>query len=138
VPGLLGRLLMRGHADPKSRAELARIGEDAAARYLQSQGYAILERNYQTPLGEIDIIARQGQELVFVEVKSRTPSDSFAPSGSVTQHKRRKLVKLAQFYMARRARRDQRCRFDVVEVTLTETGGVVNVRLIQGAFLVGG
>lgn len=129
---------MRGQPEPKSRAELARIGEDAAARCLQSRGYAILERNYRTDLGEIDIIARQGKDLVFAEVKSRTPSDSFAPAGSVTQHKRSKLVKLAQLYVASRARRDERCRFDVVEVTLTESGSVLDARVIQGAFLARG
>jgi len=133
--GLLGRLLMRGNSEPKSRAELAKIGENIAARYLQSQGYAILERNYRTDIGEIDIVARHGEDLVFVEVKSRTPSESFAPSESVTQAKRVKLVKLAQLYVATRTRKDERCRFDVVEVTLSESGSPMNVRLIPGAFL---
>jgi len=128
---------MWGKSRPKSRGELARIGEDAAARYLQSRGYAILERNYRTNLGEVDIVARHGGDLVFVEVKSRTSSDSFAPAESVTRSKRDKLVKLAQLYMATRARKEERCRFDVVEVTLNETGSVVNVRLIRGAFLAG-
>jgi putative endonuclease len=126
---------MRGNSQPRSRSELAKIGEDIAARYLQSQGYAILERNYRTDIGEIDIIARHGKDLVFVEVKSRTPSEAFAPSESVTQAKRAKLVKLAQIYVARRTRKDERCRFDVVEVTLSETGDPLNVRLIPGAFL---
>jgi putative endonuclease len=123
--------------EPKSRRELAHIGEDTAARYLQGQGYAILERNYRASFGEIDIIARHGKELVFVEVKSRTPDASFAPAESITRAKRSKLSKLAQFYLARSARRDERCRFDVVEVTLSERGGVLGVRLTPGAFLRG-
>ncbi|UCH33048.1 MAG: YraN family protein [Armatimonadota bacterium] len=128
---------MWGQSEPKSRRELGRIGEDIAARYLQSRGYAILERNYRTKLGEIDIVARHGADLVFVEVKSRTPSDTFAPAESVTHAKRDKLVKLAQVYMASRARREERCRFDVVEVTLTEVGSAVDVRVVEGAFLTG-
>ena len=128
---------MRSEPEPRSRAELAQIGEDAAARYLQSRGYAILERNYRTDLGEIDIVARHGGDLVFVEVKSRTPSASFAPSESVTQSKRSKLAKLAQVYLATRARKEERCRFDVVEVSLTEAGVILNVRVIPGAFLIG-
>jgi len=128
---------MWGKSEPKSRGELAQVGENAAARYLQAHGYAILERNYRTDLGEIDIVARHGRDLVFVEVKSRTPSDSFSPAESVTRAKREKLVKLAQFYLAVSARKNERCRFDVVEVTLTETGEVLNIRLTPGAFLAG-
>ena len=128
---------MWGKPQPKGRPELARIGEDAAARYLQAQGYAILERNYRTDLGEVDLIARHGGDLVFVEVKSRTPSDSFAPGESVTRAKRGKLVRLAQVYLGARARRDERCRFDVVEVALEDTGEVLSVRVIPGAFLAG-
>jgi putative endonuclease len=135
VAGLLGRLLMWGKSEPKSRPELAQIGENAAARYLQAQGYAIIERNYRTDIGEIDIVARHGGDLVFVEVKSRTPSSAFAPAESVTQAKRNKLVKLAKLYVATRARKEERCRFDVVEVALEETGHVLNVRVIPGAFL---
>lgn len=157
MPGLLARIAARRKARPKARAERARIGEDTAARYLQSRGYTILARNYRTKLGEIDILARDHSDLVFVEVKSRAPSDSFAPAQSVTRNKRRKLVKLARWYMATQvpkprrnwgrdggraqpdlaARREERCRFDVVEVTLDESGGVTDVRLIAGAFLAG-
>ena len=128
---------MRAKPEPRSHEEVAQIGENAAARYLQSRGYAILERNYRTDLGEIDIIARQGKDLVFVEVKSRTPSNSFAPSQSVTQAKRSRLARLARVYMATRARKDERCRFDVVEVAVSETGSIIAVRLIPGAFMMG-
>jgi len=135
--GLLGRMIAGRTAGAHPRAERARIGEDAAARFLQSRGYAILARNYRTNLGEIDILARDHSDLVFVEVKSRGPTDSFAPAESVTRRKRGKLVNLARWYMAAQSRREERCRFDVVEVTLDEGGAVTDVRLIAGAFLVG-
>ena len=138
MAGLLGRLVGRRKLRPKSRKELARIGEDAAARYLQSRGYSIVERNYRTDLGEIDIIARQGRDLVFVEVKSRTPSDSFSPAESVTRAKRDKVVKLARLYIAQHRSQEERCRFDVAEVALADSGRVISVRLIAGAFLAKG
>lgn len=129
---------MWGKRQPKTRAQLARIGEHAAARYLQSRGYAILERNYRSQLGEVDIIARHGPDLVFVEVKSRTPQDAFAPADSVTPAKRAKLARLARYYVAARACGEERCRFDVAEVSLNDDGGVVGVRVIAGAFVARG
>jgi len=117
-----------------SRPQLGRIGEDAAARYLQSQGYAILERNYRGPRAEVDLIARQGGLLVFVEVKARLAPAPLAPAQSVTAHKQQRLASVARHYLATRAQGDWQVRFDVVEVMISPAGRVQDLRLIRGAF----
>lgn len=117
-----------------SRPQLGRIGEDAAARYLQSHGYAILERNFRGPLGEVDVIARQGDTLVFVEVKARSANSPLPPAASVTLRKQQQVVRLAKHYLATRTRGEWPVRFDVVEVVLASPDQVAEVRLIQGAF----
>jgi len=117
-----------------SRAQLGRIGEDVAARYLQAKGYTIIERNFRCSLGEIDIIAKQAGELVFVEVKTRTTEDVARPSDSVTAAKQNHLAKAAEVYLLRRVKGEWRCRFDVVEVLLTGRGQIVQVDILTGAF----
>ncbi|NIM04440.1 MAG: YraN family protein [Armatimonadetes bacterium] len=113
---------------------LAKIGEEAAARLLRARGYRVLERNYRSRGGEIDIIARQGSELVFAEVKSRSREDFGTPAQGVGKGKRRKLVNLAQGYIANRLRREVAWRFDIVEVWLTPDGKVRRTNIIPGAF----
>lgn len=79
-----------------SRQALGRWGEDMAAEFLENQGYLILERNCRTPYGEIDLVAQDGDVLVFVEVKTRT-SDAYGfPEESITSQKREHLISTAQ------------------------------------------
>jgi putative endonuclease len=102
-------------SDPRS--QLGADGEEAACRLLRRSGYRILERNYRTRLGELDAIAHQGGELVFVEVRSRTGGDFGSGADSVGPAKQRQLVKMAQFYIQdKRVDERQACRFDVVEM----------------------
>jgi putative endonuclease len=100
-----------------ARQNLGHGGEDMAAAYLQASGYRILARNYRTRLGEIDIVARDGNILVFVEVKvRRTPSFGSAKD-AITAAKRRRLSMLALQYLKSPAgRRYTKARFDVVAV----------------------
>jgi putative endonuclease len=113
------------------RKLLGREGEDRAARFLVDQGYRILERNYRTRNGEIDLIALHNGEVVFVEVKTRT-SDAFgAPELAVTPQKQRKMIKAALGYIKYKKLHQVPCRFDVVAISpATERG----VELIQNAF----
>lgn len=127
-------LLRRKQTEPLARSALARIGEEAAARALLDRGYRIIERNYRSRGGEIDLIARQGNELVFVEVKARTRTDYGTPAQGVTRAKERKLIGLADSYVAGRVRREVRWRFDIVEVYLTPAGKVTQVNVLPGAF----
>jgi putative endonuclease len=119
-----------------TRAQLGKIAEDAAARYLQVHGYAILERNWRCPLGEIDIVARQGKELVFVEVKGRTSDELARPADAVNARKQERLAALARAYLARSIEGECPCRFDVVEVLMTGGGAVSEITLWRGAFIV--
>jgi len=117
-----------------SRLVLGRIAEEAAARLLAARGYRLLERNYRSRGGEIDIIARQGKEMVFVEVKSRSREDFGTPAQSVGKTKQRKLAELAQGFVAHRLRREVPWRFDIVEVWLTPAGKVLRTNILPGAF----
>jgi putative endonuclease len=117
-----------------SHTELGRLGENAAARFLQAKGYAIIERNFRCPRGEIDIIAKHSGELVFVEVKTRTTQDVARPADSVTADKQERLAKAAEVYLLRKAKGEWRCRFDVVEVLMTPHGRILQIDLLGGAF----
>ena len=98
-----------------NRQELARRGEDLAAEALTARGLEILARNYRFREGEIDIIARDGECVVFVEVKTRT-GPFFPPCASVDGRKQRRLRTLATHWLAEQRSLDRPCRFDVVAV----------------------
>jgi len=105
---------------------------------LRRRGYRILERNFRCRLGEIDLVAREKGELVFIEVKTRTSTHFGLPQEAVNWHKQRRLSRLAQFYLASRGLTEMNCRFDVVAVLLTD-GGKPQVEIIKDAFpLLGG
>ncbi len=102
------------------RGDLGRRGEAQAARELRRRGYVILERRWRCRLGEIDIVAREGEVLVVVEVKARSRADYGPPIDAVDRKKRRKLEKLARAYLqAKRRREDVSLRFDLVGVTFS-------------------
>ena len=100
----------------KATDQLGRQSEDLAAEFLAQKGYQILERNFRSPWGEIDIIAQDRDFLVFVEVRSLS-TDYFAqPDETITRAKKRKLVKSAQFYFQKKKLRETLSRFDVVSI----------------------
>jgi putative endonuclease len=75
-------------------------GEEIATKYLNKRGYAIIARNARTPYGEIDIVARQGEVMIFVEVKTLTSSKNFFPEQNVTARKREHMLACAEHYAA--------------------------------------
>ncbi len=103
-------------SDP--RQSLGKAGEEFAERYLKRQGYAIVERNYRCPLGEIDLIALDKRAVVFVEVKTRRVDTSGAPLESVNGAKQRRLKRAAQHYLNRHRLHDRDVQFDVVGISL--------------------
>jgi putative endonuclease len=107
-------------------------GEGLAAARLEREGYEILERQYRTRAGEIDIVARDGDCLVFVEVKTREGLEHGSPAEAVTPQKQRRIVAMAADFLARHEVGDLDCRFDVVAVTVT--AGRASVELIRHAF----
>jgi len=122
-------------AEPRldARHSLGMDGEAAAARVLQRSGLHILERRYRRRMGEIDLIARQGELVVFVEVKTRRKRSHGNPGAAVNRNKQRRMARVALSYLARRGWMGRPCRFDVVEV-VAEVGGRLDVRHIADAF----
>lgn len=91
-------------------------GENTAAEYLKKQGYIILERNFSTKIGEIDIIAQDKDTIVFVEVKARENTKFGQPIESITQQKVHSIIRTAQWYLTAKRKYNSPCRFDVVEI----------------------
>ncbi len=114
------------------RRQLGEAGEDLAAAALKRQGYKILERNYTCPLGEIDLIARQGKTVVFIEVKTRTSARFGGPREAVHAGKQARLKRLAEYYLKRQRLDSALVRFDVVGIIMAEAGP--RVEIIQDAF----
>lgn len=98
------------------RSEVGKRGEDAAAAYLERQGLDIVERNWRTERGEIDIIAIDGDDVVFCEVKTRTSASRGTGEEAVSQSKRRKLVRLAEIYLSSAGIEPRPVRFDVIAI----------------------
>jgi putative endonuclease len=115
-----------------ARRELGDKGEDLAAAALKKQGYKIVERNYLTPLGEIDLIAKHKGVLVFIEVKTRKSERFGAPSEAVHPAKQAKLRRLADYYVKQKRLGETAVRFDVVAITLIE--GIPKIEIIANAF----
>jgi|YNPNPStandDraft_1061719.scaffolds.fasta_scaffold01949_7 putative endonuclease len=115
------------------RKPLGRLGEDAACEALEGSGYRIVQRNYRCPLGELDLVARQGKTLVFVEVKSQSAGSGISGKDRVSKEKQRRLCKLAQFYIKEKGLHGISARFDVAEVRFRE-GALPEVEIIPNAF----
>lgn len=110
------------------------LGEDCAVRFLEDKGYSVLERNYRSRFGEIDIIARNGPYIVFAEVKTRGESRLADPLEAVTKTKQTKIVKTALLYLQTHAVKLQP-RFDVIGITTADGGhSIRNVVHIENAF----
>jgi len=108
-------------------------GEEEAARYLEARGYRIVERNFRyRTMGEIDIIAEEGDELVFCEVKTRWGDGFGAPEEAVTPAKQRTIRKVAAAYLALRGIGDRPCRCDVVSIR--RAGAKSAVEIFRNAF----
>lgn len=93
-------------------------GEEFASRILEADGYKVLERNYWTRLGEVDIIASKNQCLHFVEVKTRTQTRYGMPAESITEEKKRHMRRVAQIYMSNSRMFWRNISFDVIEVSM--------------------
>jgi putative endonuclease len=99
-----------------ARQALGRIGEDLAVAELERRGYAVLARSYRTRHGEIDIVARDDDTVVFVEVKVRATAECGTAAEAVTPRKRRRIAAMAADYLARNELSEVACRFDVVAI----------------------
>jgi putative endonuclease len=117
-------------------AERGRAGEDLACAHLRRLGFEILERNYRCRAGEIDVVARDGETWVFVEVKERGTSSHGAAVEAVTPAKRRRVVRAARLWAAAHGASESPVRFDVVAID--GAGDEARIRHERGAFDAGG
>ncbi len=126
---------MHGHppADPDPRQQLGRDGEAAALAALRSRGYVILAERYRVARGEIDIVARDDQTIVFVEVKTRRADAYGGAAAAVTWRKQRTIVRVAEAFLVRGRLTHLPCRFDVVSVQWRD-GDAPRTEIIRGAF----
>jgi putative endonuclease len=113
-------------------SDLGTYGEELAQEYLQEKGLQILETNYRFHRAEVDIVAEEGDVLVFCEVKTRNDDSFGAPEHAVTAHKIQQIRKVACAYLAMHGIRDRQCRFDVIGILLA--GGVVRLNHTRNAF----
>jgi len=119
----------------QARLSLGKSGEALACRELRRRGYALLARRYRTRWGEIDIVARDGDTLVLIEVKTRRGTRFGGPVAAVNFRKQRRLVNMARSYVLGLSGPEPPCRFDVVGVTLA-SGEPPVVELLVNAFRV--
>ena len=121
----------------EERLSLGRWGEDQAAKFLRKKRFKIVERNFTCRLGEIDIIARDKDSLVFVEVKTKSGHGHPPPRYSVNQRKQRQIIRVAKCYLKRLVSPDIRCRFDVVEIIAGGGKRPEKIVHLVGAFRIG-
>ncbi|WP_069801871.1 YraN family protein [Thermogemmatispora onikobensis] len=112
---------------------LGRAGERLAALTLHQRGYHIHERNFRCRAGEVDLVASDGEELVFVEVKTRRGSNWGRPEEALTPRKRRKLIEVASYYLEQHEAYGRPWRIDVVAIQLNRVGRLEAVRVYRGA-----
>ncbi len=118
------------------KQNIGKLGEDIAVKYLEKHGYKILERNYRKPWGEIDIVAQQSQELVFIEVKTQNQKFEWRPEENITRHKKHQLSRIIITYLkSNKIPEDQNWRIDVLAITLDFKTKNASVEHIQNIML---
>ncbi len=115
-----------------ARQSLGKLGEELACAELQRRGYAILARRYRSRFGEIDIIARDGDTVVFVEVKARAGEEFGGAAAAVTRWKQRRITQMAVDFLARQRLSESPCRFDVVAIDFED--GKPRIAVYANAF----
>jgi putative endonuclease len=122
-----------GAGDGDTNLKTGRRGEELAAEYLVRRGCRILDRNYRCKGGEVDIVAREGTTLVFVEVKTRRSHAFGLPQHAVTLFKQRQIAKAALTWLSAHRKQNSMSRFDVVAITLRENADPL-IEHLENAF----
>ena len=117
----------------ENRQQTGKYGEEHAAVFLKQKGYTVIEKNYRQPCGEIDIIARDGETLVFIEVKTRRTTSFGSPFEAITDRKKRQIARTAQDYLCRKKQTNKPARFDVIGIVLLK-GQEPHIEIIKNAF----
>ena len=114
--------------------ELAKFGEDIAVKFLGHNGYQIIERNYHSVYGEIDIICKKSNQLIFVEVKARKSNKFGEPLDAITEKKREKIIKTTYHYLAK-YNLELPLRFDIITIQYISKDKNYKFQHIKNAFL---
>jgi len=117
---------------PNSRQKFGEKSESIAASYLKKQGYKIIELNYRTKLGEIDIIAKEKGAIAFIEVKARRSGQFGNPKWAVTPKKQRKISMVALQYLKTTGQSNVKARFDVVSIISSNDNP--SIEIVKNAF----
>lgn len=115
------------------RKDTGNLGEKLAKEFLKKRGYRILETNYRCPYGEVDIIARDEDSLVFTEVRTKTSLEYGSPEESINAAKKERLKAVAADYQQTHEGLPQQWRIDVVAVELNQIGELLRIELIENA-----
>ncbi len=102
--------------DVKNKRVIGSLYETMASRYLREQGYTIICHNFRSRFGEIDIIARDHEYIVFIEVKYRKTKQFGYPREAVTYRKQKHIIRTAEYFLLTQIGKEQACRFDVIEI----------------------
>ena len=113
------------------KKRIGKFGEDLAVIYLKRIGYKILERNFRCRVGEVDIIAKDVEEIVFIEVKTRTNNTYGEPSEAVDYIKKEHIIKTANYYLYKNKLYNKSIRFDVIEVFLSNKFHINHIKQIE-------
>ena len=133
------RLLSKNSSDKEkmTAVSIGALGEETAVKAIKKQGYKIIERNYRTKVGEIDIIARDGEYTCFVEVRLRKNNDYGSPADTIDSIKQQKIIKTAKYYAVKKKIYDTPMRFDAVLINADSVGDkLINIKteIIKNAF----
>ncbi len=118
---------------PTSRISLGNLGEELARQMLQELGYTILDSNYRCRWGEVDIVAQDGDDIVFVEVRTRSNDRFGTPEESITEAKTQRMVSTAQEYLQSKQRDSTNWRIDLVAVRMRSDGQILSIDYIKHA-----
>lgn len=116
-----------------SNLEVGRNGEAAAALYYMKQGYELLDHNFKTRMGELDLVLKKNNQIIIAEVKTRSENYRYPPREAVNCAKQKKIILAAKRYIQTKKYDDCFIRFDVVEVIVMQKGGF-SIRCIKDAF----
>ena len=134
---LLSKNLLKN--EKQTAVSIGALGEEAAVKAIKKQGYKIIERNYRTKMGEIDIIAKDGDYTCFIEVRLRKNNDFGSPADTIDINKQRKIIRTAQYYAVTKKIYDTPMRFDAVLINADAKGGkLTNIKteIIKNAFYI--
>lgn len=115
-----------------NRRTLGEAGEAYIARVLQARGMTIIDRNVRTPYGEIDLLAKDGDTWVFIEVKTRRGSAKGTPEDAITLAKRQRMARCAQHHLAEQGHEDDDWRLDVAAISLSHDGRLLSLDIYGG------